>query len=403
MRQRPQGARTFAGVGLVGAFVAAAVLAAPSPAAFAAPCDTTVASGSLADLQTAIDGVFPVVCLGAPITAPSGDNLQLGAGEVVTLDLNGHALTIAADPADGHAAIGVSAGTRLTIRGAEAGSTLLAIGGQDAAGIGGDEDETAGEIVIESGTVTATGGEDGAGIGGGDVGDGGTVTVAGGTVHATGGEFAAGIGGGDDGDGGDVLVTGGTVTATGGDRGAGIGGGSYATGGTVAISGGTVRATGGENAAGIGGGEEAAGADVTLSGGVIVATGGVDVEGKGGGAGIGGGGNCDGCGAGGLGTLTVNGIGTLRTTGNGYPLGAGGGVGFSTFAPSGTGLCFVQSAYRDGAAETPATTTFTFAECGLPDTGRAAAGVWSAAGIAGLALLIGVAGLWRARRRVALM
>lgn len=94
-----------------------------------------------------------------------------------------------------------------------------------AAGIGGGywnpsqsgdkaEGGAGGEVTITGGVVTALGGWNAAGIGGGQQSDGGVVTISGGTVMATGGDaFGAGIGGGDRGDGGVVTITGGTVVA----------------------------------------------------------------------------------------------------------------------------------------------------------------------------------------------
>lgn len=62
----------------------------------------------------------------------------------------------------------------------------------------------------------------------------GTITIHGGTVKAIGGEEAAGIGGGGwNGSGGTITINGGGVNATGGDGGAGIGGGD---GGSAALS-----------------------------------------------------------------------------------------------------------------------------------------------------------------------
>ncbi|MEL7608961.1 MAG: InlB B-repeat-containing protein [Bacillota bacterium] len=140
-------------------------------------------------------------------------------------------------------------------------------GGGNGAGIGGDDSEDCGTIIIESGTVTAIGYNCAAGIGGSDYRrGGGTVIIHGGTVTAIGGEEAAGIGGGKHGNGGNVTILGGTVTAIGGagiysSGGAGIGGGCAndgfrptlgGAGGTVDISGGVVFAFGGGSGEDIG-------------------------------------------------------------------------------------------------------------------------------------------------------
>ena len=117
-----------------------------------------------------------------------------------------------------------------------------------------------------------------------DVGKGGTVTVTGGVVKALGGWNAAGIGGGQQSDGGSLAVTGGVVNATGGKSfGAAIGGGGGGDGGTVLVEGGVVTATtvyGSDSvsdAAAIGGGGNTDGlaagngADVTIAGGTVIA------------------------------------------------------------------------------------------------------------------------------------
>ena len=153
--------------------------------------------------------------------------------------------------------IEVGEGKTLTIKGDGVLTAQGAIETTSAgAGIGGHVEEACGNIVIESGTVTAIGGENAAGIGGG-------------------GRWNASSGG----NGGNVVINGGTVTATGGSNGAGIGGGQFANGGILTINGGTVLAEGGENAAGIGGGRsnntvEGKGGTVIISGGTVTAIGG---------------------------------------------------------------------------------------------------------------------------------
>ncbi|MDR3002345.1 MAG: M6 family metalloprotease domain-containing protein [Fibromonadaceae bacterium] len=157
---------------------------------------------------------------------------------------------------------------------------LTATGGNYAAGIGGNEEDDGGTIIINGGIVTATGGRDGAGIGGGcgngwtGIGGGtGNITINGGTVTANGGSNGAGIGSGDYGSsGGTITINGGTVTANGGSSGAGIGGSSNASGGIINISGGTITANGGSNGAGIGGGWYSGGGTIVISGGIVTAT-----------------------------------------------------------------------------------------------------------------------------------
>ena len=243
--------------------------------------------------------------------------------------------------------IHVPSGKTLTIKGT---GTLVATTTEPgAAGIGGNNNETAGTIKIEGGTVTATGSatSGGAGIGGGNFGAGGTITISSGTVTATGANGGAGIGGGPDGAGGTITVSGGTVeatgeaggagiggglrsaatritisgdtsiTATGADGGAGIGGGKSGAGGTIAISGGTsIEATGDDGGAGIGGGDGGEATTITISGGTITAA-----TGEAGGAGIGGG-------KGGIGkSITISGGTSITATGDDGGAGIGGGNG----------------------------------------------------------------------------
>ncbi len=227
------------------------------------------------------------------------DGWYVVAGTVkrTMLEVNGVVNLILSDGAELTVTTGirVSPGNALNIfcqRGAT--GKLIAAGSNHCAGIGGDEG-AGGTVTINGGTVTAMGGYNAAGIGGGWAGAGGTVTINGGTVMVTGGSSGAGIGGGYKGAGGTVTINGGRVTATGSTSGAGIGGGDDGAAGIVTINGGTVMATGGNYGAGIGGGYEGAGGTVTINGGVVTAMGGLD------GAGIGGGW------AGAGGTVTING------------------------------------------------------------------------------------------------
>ena len=230
------------------------------------------------------------------------------AGEII---INGG--TVNATGGYGGAGIGggyQGAGGTVTING----GTVTATVRDSAAGIGGGYEGAGGTVTINGGIVTAIGGvlEDnygGAGIGGGYQGAGETVTINGGTVTAKGGGFAAGIGGAYYRAGATVIITGGTVTANGGKYAAGIGGGFNGNGGTVAINGGTVIANGNGGGAGIGGGNDGGkGGEVTINGGTVTATGGSANEYHGPGAGIGGGAGGDG------GTVAING-GTVTATG----------------------------------------------------------------------------------------
>ena len=76
---------------------------------------------------------------------------------------------------EGNPGIYVPEGNTLTISGT--GSLNASSNGWGGAGIGGGYDETAGNIVINGGTVTATGGEEAVGIGGGFVGVVGSITI----------------------------------------------------------------------------------------------------------------------------------------------------------------------------------------------------------------------------------
>ncbi len=187
--------------------------------------------------------------------------------------------------------IHVKEGCSLTIQGT--GALIIDNVDESNAGIGGDNDENGGEIIIEGGQITVTGGEDAAGIGGGNRGNGGIVEISGGVVTVQGGSSGAGIGGGfglngrgtNFGNSGTVEISGGTVKATGGRNGAGIGGGNFGNGEDITISGGTVKATGGDQASGIGGGRVRNCGTVTITGGTVTAIGGYLGAGIGGGHG----------------------------------------------------------------------------------------------------------------------
>ena len=125
----------------------------------------------------------------------------------------------------------------LTIYGQGKGTGKLTTGpcNEYQAGIGGNNHERAGTLVVNGGNVEARGGYSAAGIGGGaqghwagNYGNGGTVVINGGTVYAKGNHYGAGIGGGGchsynvtaiPGEGGSVTINGGNVTAIGGDMG----------------------------------------------------------------------------------------------------------------------------------------------------------------------------------------
>jgi hypothetical protein len=83
------------------------------------------------------------------------------------------------------AGLGVPDTAKVVINGTPSDS-LTVQGADGAAGIGGDNYEPAGEIVINSGTVVADGGRDAPGIGSGALASGGSLTVNWGTVKASG-------------------------------------------------------------------------------------------------------------------------------------------------------------------------------------------------------------------------
>ncbi len=298
--------------------------------------DITIGQGS--NLTLTLNGTNK---LGTPTQTYGQNSITLSAGSSLTIQGNGSLNGLIKNTSGG--TVTIDSGT-ITSRASSSntagiynpeGATLIinggsvtAQGGNYAAGIGGERDESAGTVVINDGTVRATGGNYAAGIGGGYITDegrgkaitenagsitinGGTVTgigtgmgagigggrhmsagvinINGGTVSGTSNSNGAGIGGGSGGSGGTINITGGTVTAiSNGERGAGLGGGSsggasHATAGTINISGGTVTARGGQQGAGIGVGIEGEGGTINISGGTIDAHGGIN------GAGIGGG------------------------------------------------------------------------------------------------------------------
>ena len=215
--------------------------------------------------------------------------------------------TVYAEGGENAAGIGgnnLGCGGSITIDGAEL--SVAAWGGDGAAGIGCGEGRFSGDITIRGGAyVLSYGGTSGAGIGGGDLyanennpASGElislfTLTIEGEDteVVAEGGDEGSGLGGGNSiNDTGDTMlpkkitIIDATVEASGGENyGAGIGGGDESTGGTIYIQGGDITATGGYDAAGIGGGYGGYMGDITIINSLVSAFGG-DC-----GAGIGGG------------------------------------------------------------------------------------------------------------------
>ncbi len=180
-----------------------------------------------------------------------------------------------------YSGIHVSENSSLTIDASN--GSLVAIGADDCAGIGGDDyydeyDEISyincGDVTIDSGIVYAMSMGDGAGIGGAYGGNFGTITINGGRVYAEClSDDGSGIGVGEDGVGGDIIINGGDITALSlGDDGAGIGGADEGYVDSITITGGNIVA-GSDDAAAIGGGQDevSRGGKITISGGSISA------------------------------------------------------------------------------------------------------------------------------------
>ena len=202
------------------------------------------------------------------LTVADGANITLKDADVTCLDSGAYfaAITPLGDATvtlegsnivmggNGVPGIYVPEDKTLTIGGT---GSLEASSTSDACGIGGANQISAGNIVINGGTVTAYGGFCAAGIGCGPGADCGDIIINGGTVTAYGGHQSAGIGSAVGGNCGDITINGGTVTAYGGRESVGIGSGEYGSCGDITISGGTVTAVADENAIrpGIGSGD----------------------------------------------------------------------------------------------------------------------------------------------------
>jgi len=288
--------------------------------------------------------------------------IPLTIGRSLTLDLNGHSLTIDLPPPIGRNSNGIkiNSGVTLTIKDSNPGQqnalTVTNRAGEnnanhcmwDAVGGCAAINTTDGTLVIESGKVNATGGDSGAGIGGGNNSDGGTITITGGDVKASSNVWGAGIGGGYTGAGGKIVISGGKVTATGGYFGAGIGGGhDGGGGGDIRISNGNVVAKGGVCAAGIGGGANSAGGKIEISGGTIDASSDECENFEwGAGAGIGGGGGNEAKPSGASGSITISGAAQVTATG-GASTTQGGGAGIGS---GGSGSSYENTPGTAGAA-----------------------------------------------------
>lgn len=187
---------------------------------------------------------------------PEGSAFDLAAGASVQLQLEGENRF---NPEEGQgcesfAAVHVPYDADLMIGGQ---GSLTCRGADNGAGIGGNQSELAGNIIIHSGNIQAYTGENAAGIGGGIGGGFSEIRIYGGTVAAEGvGNHSAGIGVGNDGEGGRIRIYGGEVTGKGRGKAAGIGGNNYGGIELLEIYGGQVTGTADKYGAGIGMGDD---------------------------------------------------------------------------------------------------------------------------------------------------
>ncbi len=139
-----------------------------------------------------------------------------GSGDDQKLTVKGHVNLVLADNSYVSFPYGIRLedGASLTIWGQENQSGILEAGAEAADGVAGIQvTPDAAGLHLNGGKVVAYGGENAAGIGGGDEQGNGAITIHAGTVEAYGGADAAAIGAGRNGDNAKVAITGGTVTA----------------------------------------------------------------------------------------------------------------------------------------------------------------------------------------------
>ena len=223
-----------------------------------------------------------LLCDGVTLNLKKGLTIEKGKTLNIWCQSGKSGKLVATTSSDHVASVSVNDGSSLVING---GIIQANTKTDDAAGIGGDKGNKAGNITIKGGTVTATAKNNGAGIGGGSNGAGGNITITGGTVTATGSSHGAGIGGGNKGIANVIDISGGTVNATGGSYAAGIGGGGDAGAEQIYISGGKVNAWGGTESAGIGSANKGHVNTIHISGGRVYAFGAKNAAGIGGGDG----------------------------------------------------------------------------------------------------------------------
>ena len=158
--------------------------------------DYTVKDG---EVLTGISEHNLIIPDGATITLESAGTLKsiICKGDAKIILSKGSTNIINNEDHYGSAIVSMN-GKTLTIDGEGA---LVAFGGQEGAGIGGN-----GNIVINNGTIDAYGGQYGAGIGSDMYSPCGDITINGGKIKAVGGDQAAGIGSGQDGECGKIVI-----------------------------------------------------------------------------------------------------------------------------------------------------------------------------------------------------
>ena len=201
------------------------------------------------DLSKLADGYVYTIKDGSVLTDTldnKGIGLFIAAGATVTLDnavikgTNGESYDWGGLHCKGDATIILKEGTTNYVRGFYTQYPGIYVPENHTVVIKGDGALTAcsngdgAGVEIQGGNITANGGTWAAGIGGGNGASCGNITISGGNIIAQGGKSGAGIGSGTDTSCGEIVISGGTVTATGGDKyddrdsyGAGIGCGGF--------------------------------------------------------------------------------------------------------------------------------------------------------------------------------
>ena len=284
------------------------------------PAGAGIGSGQIAYSGGASIGCGSVTINGGDVTAIGGDNAAgIGGGQwdqaKARITINGGKV----NASGGGAGIGTGPSSckgfgEIKITG---GSVTAKSRSKEIAGIGGLSTGNEDTITINGGTVNAEG-SPAIGVTGKE--ETGKITVGGGTTTAQGTEYGSGL------RASSVIITKGTVNAYGAGKGAGIGGYTKLSlasneaqrtfNGLVEIRGGSVTAIGGSEGAGIGGTNNG-----DMKGPVKISGGNVTATGKSGGAGIGGGDSGEFSGS-----ITVTG-GTVKATASDDGAGIGGGDG----------------------------------------------------------------------------